>query len=186
MGTCSLSDPAGVMQRNISKIIVKDSLLYAVSISGDLPIVLVRVNSVDNLDLVRRLLTIHEYWRLKGLFADLVIFNEDESGYLQAFQDNLRDLVSMGHARDLLNQSGGVFLLQKGHVLPEDVNLLCTVARMIFEGEGGSCSIQVRKKRKFLSGDTEQRVGDYQAKGQDQLIPIDQERVSGLRRRRIR
>ncbi|MDR3602553.1 MAG: glucoamylase family protein [Desulfosporosinus sp.] len=126
------------------------SSLWPYAISGDLPIVLVRVKATEDLDLVRRLLTIHEYWRLKGLVADLVILNEDESGYVQAFQDNLRDLISMGHARDLLNQSGGVFLLQKGHVHPDDVNLLCAVARMIFSGDGGSCSVQFRKKGKVI------------------------------------
>lgn len=150
------------------------SSLWPYAISGDLPIVLVRVKDAENLDLVRRLLTIHEYWRLKGLFADLVILNEDESGYVQTFQDNLRDLISMGHARDLLNKSGGVFLLQKGHVQQDDVNLLCAVARMIFNGEGGSCSIQVRKKRKFMTGDVEQREVNTQEKAQDQLLQMDQ------------
>jgi len=140
------------------------SSLWPYAISGDLPIVLVRVKDAEKLDLVRRLLTIHEYWRLKGLFADLVILNEDESGYLQAFQDNLRDLVSMGHARDLLNQSGGVFLLQKGNVMKEDVNLLCAVARMIFDGEGGSCSIQVRKKKRLMTGSLEHREVGSQEK----------------------
>ncbi|MFZ3130691.1 MAG: glucoamylase family protein, partial [Desulfosporosinus sp.] len=136
------------------------SSLWPYAISGDLPIVLVRVNNAESLDLVRRLLIIHEYWRLKGLIADLVILNEDESGYFQTFQDNLRDLISMGHARDLLNQSGGVFLLQKGHVLREDINLLCAAARMIFHGDGGSCSIQVRKKKKLKPGYIEHREAD--------------------------
>lgn len=125
------------------------SALWPYAISGDLPIVLVRVTNSEHFDLVRRLLTIHEYWRMKGLFADLVILNEDASGYMQAFQDNLRDFVSLGHARDLMNQPGGVFLLQKGHVQPEVLNLLCTVARMSFSGEGGSCTVQVRKKTKL-------------------------------------
>lgn len=127
------------------------SALWPYAISGDLPIVLVRVSNSEHLDLIRRLLTIHEYWRMKGLFADLVILNEDASGYVQAFQDNLRDFISMGHARDLMNQPGGVFLLQKGHVQPEVLNLLCTVARMTFSGEGGSCTVQVRKKTKLVS-----------------------------------
>lgn len=127
------------------------SALWPYAISGDLPIVLVRVANAEHLDLLRRLLTIHEYWRLKGLFADLVILNEDESGYVQAFQDNLRDFISMGHARDLLNQPGGVFLLQKGLVQEDVLNLLCTVARMTFSGEGGSCAVQVRKKAKLSS-----------------------------------
>jgi len=157
------------------------SSLWPYAISGDLPIVLVRVKDIENLDLVRRLLTIHEYWRLKGLFADLVILNEDESGYLQAFQDNLRDLVSMGHARDLLNQSGGVFLLQKGNVQEEDVTLLCAVARMIFNGEGGSCSIQVRKKKKLMTGAGEQLESVTEEKIHNELLPMDQKDVHAFR-----
>ncbi|MDR3542889.1 MAG: glucoamylase family protein [Desulfosporosinus sp.] len=136
--------------------------LWPYAISGDLPIVLVRVKDPETMDLVRRLLTIHEYWRLKGLYADLVIFNEDDSGYVQAFQENLRDLISMGHARDLLNQSGGVFLLQKDHVHPDDVILLCAVARMIFSGDGGSCSVQFRKKGKIIYADGERNGTDIQ------------------------
>ncbi|AFQ44502.1 GH36-type glycosyl hydrolase domain-containing protein [Desulfosporosinus meridiei] len=158
------------------------SALWPYAISGDLPVVLVRVSSAEHLDLVRRILTIHEYWRLKGLLADLVILNEDDSGYVQAFQDTLRDFVSMGHARDLLNQPGGVFLLQKDLVQGEDLNLLCTVARITFNGEGGSCSAQVRKKAKFsskesmlLANETKEisRVTDHSIAGKIQK-PIEE------------
>ncbi len=127
------------------------SALWPYGISGDLPIVLVRVQNAQHLDLVRQLLTIHEYWRLKGVLADLVILNEDESGYVQAFQDTLRDLISMGHARELINRSGGIFLLQKKLVPAEDISLLCSVARAAFSGEGGSCSVQLRKKSQALT-----------------------------------
>jgi len=157
------------------------SSLWPYAISGDLPIVLIRVKNVDNMDLVRRLLKIHEYWRLKGLFADLVILNEDESGYYQAFQDNLRDLISMGHARDLVNKSGGVYLLQKGHVQEDDINLLCAVARIIFNGEWGSCSIQVRKKKKFTTGRVELDKLDTPQKGQDLLPAINQQKMNEFR-----
>lgn len=151
------------------------SSLWPYAISGDLPIVLLRVNNSENLDLVRKFLTIHEYWSLKGLYADLVILNEDESSYFQVFQDNLRDLVSMGHARELLNRSGGVFLLQKAHMQQEDIDFLCAVARMIFTGEGGSCSIQVRKKRKFVAGNVEHREADIQEKSSGLLLSINQD-----------
>lgn len=127
------------------------SALWPYAISGDLPIVLARVQENGHLDLVRQLLVVHEYWRHKGLKVDLVILNEDESGYIQTLQDSLRDLVSMGHARELMNQPGGIFLLQKNLTPPEDVTLLCTVARVIFSGQGGSCTIQMRKKGKQLA-----------------------------------
>ena len=45
-------------------------------ISGDLPILLVRVVEEDDLPLVRQVLQAQEYWRLKGLSADVVILNE--------------------------------------------------------------------------------------------------------------
>ena len=37
--------------------------LWAHGISGDLPIVLVRIDEVEDLDIVRQLLRAHEYWR---------------------------------------------------------------------------------------------------------------------------
>ena len=50
------------------------------AISGDLPIVLLRIGDPDNIELVRQLVQAHAYWRLKGLTVDLVIWNEDPSG----------------------------------------------------------------------------------------------------------
>lgn len=152
------------------------SSLWPYAISGDLPIVLVRVKELEHIELVRRLLTVHEYWRLKGLFADLVILNEDESGYVQTFQDSLRDLISMGHARDLLNHPGGVFLLQKDHVQAEDVVLLCAVARIVFAGEGGSCTVQIRKKGKLIKTKV-----DSQSSLHDRALKATQESIQDYR-----
>ena len=50
--------------------------LWPHGISGDLPILLVRVVEEDDLPLVRQVLQAQEYWRLKGLSADVVILNE--------------------------------------------------------------------------------------------------------------
>src|SRR6185503_4845303 len=43
------------------------SNLWSFGISGDLPIVLVRITNAERLDLVRQVLQAHAYWRLKGL-----------------------------------------------------------------------------------------------------------------------
>ena len=47
--------------------------LWQFGISGDLPILLVRVVGNDDVSLVRQVLQAQEYWRLKGLSADVVI-----------------------------------------------------------------------------------------------------------------
>ncbi len=71
--------PRSLIARNRSG----QSGLWAYGISGDLPIVLVRIADVDNIELVRQVARAHAYWRLKGLNVDLVIWNEDRSGYRQ-------------------------------------------------------------------------------------------------------
>ena len=48
--------------------------------SSDLPIVLVRVDEIEETALVRELLRPHEYWQMKGLAVDLVVLNERSAG----------------------------------------------------------------------------------------------------------
>ncbi len=54
---------------------------------------LVRIDEVEDLDIVRQLLRAHEYWRLKLLDVDLVIINEHGATYAQDLQDSLEALV---------------------------------------------------------------------------------------------
>ena len=60
--------------------------LWAQGISGDLPIVLVRIDELEDSGIVRQLLRAHEYWRLKRLAVDLVILNERGASYVQDLQ----------------------------------------------------------------------------------------------------
>ena len=69
------------------------SALWAQGISGDLPIVLVRIDEAEDFEIVRQLLRAHEYWRMKQLSADVVIINEKSSSYAQDLHDSLDGLV---------------------------------------------------------------------------------------------
>ena len=69
------------------------SALWRHGISGDLPIVLVRIDEAEDLDIVRQLLRAHEYWRMKRLAVDLVILNEQAPSYAEDLQDALETLV---------------------------------------------------------------------------------------------
>ncbi len=46
------------------------SALWRHGISGDLPIVLIRIDDAEDQDIVRQLLRAHEYWRMKQLAVD--------------------------------------------------------------------------------------------------------------------
>ena len=78
--------------------------LWGYAISGDLPIVLVRIESPSNLELVRQLVQAHAYFRLKGLAVDLVIWNEERSGYRQQLHDQVTGLVAAGPQASVLDR----------------------------------------------------------------------------------
>ena len=73
--------------------------LWPQGISGDLPIVLLRIADIENLDIARQLLQAHEYWRMKQLAVDLVILNERASSYVQDLQIALETLVRASQSR---------------------------------------------------------------------------------------
>jgi cellobiose phosphorylase len=117
--------------------------LWSYAISGDLPIVLVRIADLDNIDLVRQLIQAHAYWRLKGLAVDLVIWNEDRAGYRQVLQDQILGLVAGGRESTAWERPGGVFVRSVEQIAEEDRLLFQSVARVILSDSRGSLVEQV-------------------------------------------
>jgi cyclic beta-1,2-glucan synthetase len=119
------------------------SALWRYGISGDHPIVLVRIGDKEQLSLVRQLLAAHAYWRLKGLEADLVVLNEQQTSYLEELNEELHNLVRGSDNRTLLDKPGGVFL-RKAALMPQDDQILLqAAARCILAGDQGSLTDQI-------------------------------------------
>ena len=81
--------------------------LWPHSISGDLPILLVRVAEENDVPLVRQVLQAQEYWRLKGLSADVVILNEHPVSYLDEMHAQLAALLDNGPWRTWKHRPAG-------------------------------------------------------------------------------
>jgi cyclic beta-1,2-glucan synthetase len=137
----TLRAPRSVIARNKSG----QSALWAYGISGDLPIVLVRIADLQQLGLVRQLVKAHTYWRLKGLVADLVIWNEDNSGYRQILQDEILGAIGPSDA-SLLDRPGGIFVRRSEQLSEEDRVLMQTVARLIVSDSDGPLSEQANRR----------------------------------------
>ncbi len=117
--------------------------LWPHGISGDLPILLVRVVEEDDLPLVRQVLQAQEYWRLKGLSADVVILNEHPVSYLDEMHAALTALLDNGPWRAWKHRPGGAYLL-RGDRMPETERTLLTgVARAVLSGERGELANQL-------------------------------------------
>ena len=118
--------------------------LWAYGISGDLPIVLVRIADVAHIELVRQLVKAHAYWRLKGLSADLVVWNEDPSGYRQVLHDEIMAVIA-AVSENLLDKPAGIFVRRSEQIGEDDKVLMQTVARVIIADSAGTLAEQLER-----------------------------------------
>jgi cyclic beta-1,2-glucan synthetase len=141
----SLRAAAEALQRNARG----PSALWGHGISGDLPIVLVRIDEVDDLGIVRQLLKAHEYFRSKRLPVDLVILNEKSPSYAQDLQEALEALVRTAQARhrdEGQEPHGDAFILRAEQVTAETRAALLAAARVLLVARNGSLAEQIVRR----------------------------------------
>ena len=117
--------------------------LWAYSISGDYPILVVRINDVAELTLVQDLLQAHSYWHNQQLMIDLVILNLHDSSYSQELQGQLHRLIVRANSSAWLNQRGGIFTLNADQMSEADRILIQTTARVVLDGQKGTLADQL-------------------------------------------
>jgi cellobiose phosphorylase len=120
--------------------------LWGHGISGDLPIVLLRLADQSKIDLVRQLIHAHAYWRFKGLSVDLVIWNEDKSGYRQILQDDIASLIAGSTEAHVVDRPGGIFVRRPEQMSDEDRILMQSVARVVLTDTGGMLADQIERR----------------------------------------
>ncbi|MDH4063315.1 MAG: hypothetical protein OEW19_02870 [Acidobacteriota bacterium] len=117
--------------------------LWPHAISGDLPILLVRVVGDTDIRLVRQALQAQEYWRLKGLSADVVILNEHPVSYLDETQSQLTAVLDDGPWSTWQHRPGGAYLLRADQMGRAERVLLEAVASAILQGDYGDLRAQL-------------------------------------------
>ncbi|MCC6604076.1 MAG: hypothetical protein IT327_12750 [Anaerolineae bacterium] len=117
--------------------------LWGHGISGDYPILLLRVADENPGDLLPLLLRAHTYWRRRGLRVDLVLLNEQASNYGQMVQSNMFRAVHRLESEQWLNKRGGIFILRADQMNEADFTLLQTAARVVLRDSGDSLEAQL-------------------------------------------
>jgi cyclic beta-1,2-glucan synthetase len=126
--------------------------LWAYGISGDLPIVVIRIDDFEDRNVVRQLIKAHEYLRGKGLSFDLVILNDQPASYSQELQSALEALVHSGRmiSHDQAPSKGKIFVLRTDNMPAEDRVLIYATARAALSSRQGSLSEQVKRMRFYV------------------------------------
>ncbi len=141
-----LRAPREMLARNHSG----QSVLWTYGISGDIPIVLIRIDDEHDLNIVKQLLRAHEYWQAKRLAVDLVILNDHPPTYAAHLQHGIEAAIRTARTRvhdEDGPERGRVFLLRGDLMPPAHRDLLQVAARAILIARRGSLADQLARLR---------------------------------------
>lgn len=92
--------------------------LWRFGISGDLPILLLKVSPVDEPPFLDLLVRAQRLWHRRGLMVDLVILRDAASGYEEPLRERVLSILRDAHAESVMGQRGGIHLLNTDQLGP--------------------------------------------------------------------
>ncbi|WP_095087769.1 GH36-type glycosyl hydrolase domain-containing protein [Mesorhizobium sophorae] len=132
-------DPALRDSSALGKKLLSRAALWFHGISGDLPIVLARIETGADESLIREVMRAHEFISRRGLRFDLVLLDERDAGEAKRLASEL----TSGLQSELVGKPGGVYVLFAAEV-PEDRKDAITVAAgTILASSSGSLADQL-------------------------------------------
>jgi len=142
----SLRAPRELLGRNRTG----QSVLWTYGISGDLPIVLIRIDDEHDIDLVKQLLRAHQYWQSKRLAVDLVILNDRPPSYASDLQQGIEAAIRTARTRvhDEDGAARGRIFLVRGDLMPPaNRDSLQAAARVVLIARRGTLADQLARLR---------------------------------------
>ncbi|MDI5934061.1 GH36-type glycosyl hydrolase domain-containing protein [Halomonas kalidii] len=120
--------------------------LWALGISGDYPILAVRVGEGHRSSLLTTLLAAHRLWRDGGIRIDLVILYSGLPGYVEPVRDRLIEGFRNAGSQELMGHRGGVHLVSQDSSNPWPAQVIEAVAALILDATGGSLERQLYRQ----------------------------------------
>ncbi|MBW6442082.1 DUF3131 domain-containing protein, partial [Patescibacteria group bacterium] len=127
------------------------SLLYRFSISGENKILLVKVNS-KNIELVRNMVLLHEYFRILRFDFDLVFIVDEKISYEETLEQDVYEVVesSLSHPY----KDSGVYVLNVINMTLEERFTLLSLAKVVLDSSLGSLDDQINLASRYSEPET--------------------------------
>lgn len=140
-----------IVQNNIKKINMKkykdkeyfQEDLWKFGLSGELPILLVKIKDLNDSYIVDEILKAYEYFRLKNFEIDLVILNEEKYSYNSYAYEEIENCILNRQLSYLKNIKSGIFIINSKEISIEDLELLEFKANVILDCHLGSLKTQL-------------------------------------------
>ncbi len=124
-----------IRKLNISGFCQNDIWKYG--ISGDLPIILVKIRDINDIYVIKQVLKMYEFFRSKNIKIDLVFLDEENYSYENYIREEIESKILDKHLSFMKNVKGGIFVLSKNEMPKSDLDLINFVASFTIDAHLG-------------------------------------------------
>ncbi len=121
--------------------------LWALGISGDNPILALRVGDAQRTELLPLLVSAHQLWRRHGIAVDLVVLYGGISGYLEPMRERLTEVLRATDSQGLLGRNGGIHLVLADQAGAGHALLVEAAAHVVLDDMGASLRQQLLRAK---------------------------------------
>ena len=147
-----LRRPAQMMASSSNEALPSHPDLWSVGLSGDLPIILIRIVDASRAALFPAAIRAHQWWRRRGIRTDLVILREGASGYQEPIRDLLFTALGDAGVTEDLGGPGGVHFLAADRIGVSERRTLEAAARLTLDGAAETLGEGVMEPRSVRVG----------------------------------
>ena len=117
--------------------------LWKYGISGDLPILLIKIKDITDMEVVREAIKAFEYFKVKNVKIDLVILNDEKKTYENYLQEEIQNAILDRNLGYMQNISGGIYIIQ-GNIDKKSRRILEYRANLLINAGLGSIARQLK------------------------------------------
>ena len=125
--------------------VYRQNELWKYGISGDLPIILVKIKDASDSYVIKEVLKAYEFFRMKNIDTEIVIIDEEKHSYENYVKEEIEGTILSEQMSYLKNIKGGIFTLSKGEVDKNDIKLLNFVASIIIDSSKGGIENNIKE-----------------------------------------
>lgn len=125
--------------------VYKQSELWKYGISGDLPIILIKIKDVNDGYVVKEVLKAYEFFRTKNVQTEVVILDEEKHSYENYVREEIEGLVLNEQMSYLKNIKGGIFILNKNETDKKDIEILDFLATIVIDSKYGGLKNNIKE-----------------------------------------
>ena len=140
----------------------KKSELWKYGISGDYPILLVKIKDVNDNYVAKQVLKAYEYMRVKNIETELVILDEEKHSYENYVREEIEEEILDNNMGYMKNIKGGIFYISKAQVSKQDIDLIEFLATIIIDSSKGGIASNLRE-------DEERYIEQYKSISDDAI-----------------